>query len=61
MRIEPQDPIPHDLKRDIAQPRRIRARAAVIDRGKRQETACLRGIPGLARQTPQTLCVEILS
>ncbi|WP_155773541.1 hypothetical protein [Rhizobium leguminosarum] len=31
---------PHDLKRDIAQPRRIL---------------------GLARPTPQTLCVEILS
>lgn len=41
--IEPDHPVPHNLQFEMAQPRRLRARAAVVDRFKSQKS------PGLSR------------
>ena len=40
--VEPQHPVTHDLQPDTANPRRVRARAAVIDLRQRQKTPDLR-------------------
>jgi hypothetical protein len=59
IRIEPQDPVTHDLKGDIAKTRCNRARASAIDQGKRQKTTRLRRMLALAGQTPKTFRVKI--
>jgi hypothetical protein len=49
-RIEPQHPIPDDLKPNVADLRRLDARRTVIDRSKCQEAPGLRPVLRLLRQ-----------
>ena len=49
-RIEPQHPIPDDLKPNVANLRRLDARRTVIDRSKCQEAPGLRPVLRLLRQ-----------
>src|SRR5580704_18163992 len=45
---------------DAADPRRVRARAAIVNLGQRQETPGLTGITRSPRQTPQSRTIEII-
>ena len=60
LRVEPHNPVAHDLHPDAADPRRVRARAAAVNLGQRQETPGLTGIARLPRQTPQSRTIEII-
>ena len=51
--VEPQHPVTHDLQPDAANPRRVRARAAVIDLRQRLKTPDLIGIARSPRQLAQ--------
>jgi len=51
--VEPHHPVTDDLQRHRADPRRLGTRRAVVDRRQRQQTPCLRRIPGSARRRPQ--------
>ena len=48
--IESQHPVPNNLMPDSSRLRRLAARAALVDHGKRQQTPSL---PGVARPTSQ--------
>ena len=58
--VETDNPVAHDLHSDAADPRRVRARAATVNLGQRQETPGLTGIVRLPRQTPQSRTIEII-
>ncbi len=58
-RVEPQHPVPDDLKPNAADLRRLGARRAVIDRGKSQKPSSLRAILRLPRQASQLRRLEI--
>src|SRR6202521_3981439 len=58
--VETDNPVTHDLHSDAADPRRVRARAAAVNLGQRQETPGLTGIVRLPRQTPQSRTIEII-
>ena len=51
--VEPQHPIPNDLRPDAADLRRLRARRTVINRRKSQKPSSLRPILRLPRQATQ--------
>lgn len=57
--VEPQHPIPDDLKSDAADLRGLCLRRAVLDRSKRQQAPSLRVILRLLRKAPQPQSVEI--
>jgi hypothetical protein len=57
--VEPHDPVAHDLQRDMAQPRCLRARAAVVDRRQRQQTTGLGGVLAAPRQPAKLGSVEV--
>lgn len=46
-------PTQDDLQRDVTEPRRLRARAPVVDRRKRQQVTGLGGVLAPPRQAPQ--------
>jgi hypothetical protein len=58
--VKPDNPVAHDLQSDAAGPRRVRARAAVINTGQRQKTPGLTGIARLPRQEPQSRTIKII-
>ena len=58
-RVEPQHPVPDDLKPDAADLRRLGARRTVIDRRQRQKPTGLRAVFRLLRQTPQLWRIKI--
>ena len=58
--VEPEDPVPDNLERDIAEAGGIGTRAAVVDHRKCQKTSCLGCVLRLPRQTPQTGSIKIL-
>jgi hypothetical protein len=53
--VEPQHPVTNDLPADPADPRRLVAPGAVMDRRQRQQTARLVRIPRPPRQTPEII------
>jgi hypothetical protein len=57
--IEPQHPIPDHLQPDTADPRRIRARAAIINRGQGEKAAALSRILRRLGQSPQTRTIKV--
>ncbi len=57
--IETQHPIPDHLKPDTADPRRIRARPAVINLGQGEKAAALSRILRRLGQAPQTRTIEV--
>ena len=59
--VEPQHPIPNDLKRHAAKPSRIRARATIVDRRQRQKPTSLGCVLARARQPTQAQTVKIRS
>ena len=48
--VEAQHPVPDDLQGEVAQQRRFRARAAIVDRGQRQQTTGLARVLAPPRQ-----------
>jgi len=57
--VEAKNPIAHDLQPDAADPRRVRARASLINLGQRQKTPRLIGITRLTREPSQQGSVKI--
>ena len=57
--VEPHDPVPDDLERDVAEAGGIGTRASIVDRGECQKTAHLSGILRLPRQPAQTVSIKI--
>ena len=51
--VELEHPVAHDLQRHPADPRRLRARASIVDRRQRKQPAGLRTILGLASKRTQ--------
>jgi len=58
--IEPHDPVPHDLQRHPADPRRIAAATAIIYFGQRQQPAPLIRAFCAPRQSPQTRRIKVV-
>src|ERR1019366_10780984 len=59
MGVDLDDPVAHDLQRDAADPGRLRARRAVIDRRQRQKPPRLRTILHLFGDRPKLRRVKI--
>ena len=59
--VEAQHPVTHRLQTDTANPRRLTPRAAVVDRGQRQQATTLIGIARPTRKQPKRRRVEIIS
>jgi hypothetical protein len=57
--VETHHPVAHDLQGHVAQPRRLRARAAVVDRRQRQQTTGLGGVLAAPRKAPKLGAGEI--
>ena len=57
--IEPQHPVADCLQTDTANARRLPARAAVVNLGKRQKAPALVRVPRLLRQPPQHQRVKV--
>src|ERR1700722_19167730 len=53
VRVEPQNPITHNLQRHPASRRRLRAAASIVDQCQRQQSPDLIGVLTRARQTAQ--------
>ncbi len=57
--VEPDHPVAHDLQRDVAQVRRLRAAAAIVDHRQRQQATRLGCILAAPRQAAQVRGREI--
>jgi hypothetical protein len=57
--VEAQHPVPHDLKRDAADPGCVRSGAAVVNLRERQQTTGLGGVRALFGAPAQSRTVEI--
>ena len=59
VRVEFEHPVAHDLQRHAADPRRMRARGALIDGRQRQKPPCLGSILRLAGEPAKLRRIEI--
>lgn len=59
--VEPHDPVPNNLERDVAEAGGIGTRASIVDRRECQQTSCLGCVLRLPRQSPQTFSIKIVT